>query len=286
MNKHRYLIIGCGNRTGTTVVHLLLKGHPEVAALNDELRISPLFTQKISTFTFGKNAEIENEKGLSALFDTITSITATPKTTAIGAKCICMTKSYAQTLLKTLPEFLPDLKVILMVRRDLIAQYGSNIHAERTGLYHSLDKNFENRKIHPVRMKKWAYAGYALKLLTILDILRELHKTHHVLECSYENLLFDPEEFYKRLFRFIEISAEEVNWAQLKKILPSPEEYIKNYKKIERFQEEYKQRFNAGKIPLWEQSLGKIMVKLCYPSDRLKRYRRKSKRKKLEFFKD
>lgn len=286
MTKHRYLIIGCGNRTGTTVLHLLLKGHPEVAALNDELRVAPFFTQRISTFTFGKNSEIEKEKGLSVLFNAITSITATPQTTAIGAKCICMTTSYAQTLVQTLPKYLPDLKVILMVRNDLLAQYGSNIHAERTGIYHSLHKNFENLKILSIHMKKWAYAGYALKLLTILDILRELHKTHRVMECAYENLLTDPSEFYKRLFRFIEISDEEVNWAQLKKILPSPEEYIQNYQKMKRFQEEFKRAFNADEIPLWEKRLAKFMVKVCYPSDRLKRYRRKSKRKELEFSKD
>jgi len=54
MANNRYLIVGCG-RSGSTLIHLLLKGHPNIVALNDELKVSPFFTKGISTFTFGSD---------------------------------------------------------------------------------------------------------------------------------------------------------------------------------------------------------------------------------------
>ena len=46
----RYILVGPA-RSGTTVTHLALKGHPNVSAVRDEVRIDPLFTQGMGAFT-------------------------------------------------------------------------------------------------------------------------------------------------------------------------------------------------------------------------------------------
>ena len=67
----KYIVIGCG-RSGTTVTHLALRGHPNVCALNDEVKILPLFNNGINCYTYGNNTVEERGKQLGVLFDALT----------------------------------------------------------------------------------------------------------------------------------------------------------------------------------------------------------------------
>ena len=136
MIKNHYLIVGCP-RSGTTVIHLLLKGHPNITALNDEIKVSPLFTKGISTFTFGNDLLEEKTLGFSLLFDAITSVSAKDHTRASGAKCVCHSPTQARVVVETLQKHMTNLKIILMVRNDLVAQYGSMLNASKGGINHS-----------------------------------------------------------------------------------------------------------------------------------------------------
>ena len=65
----RYLIVGY-SRSGTTVIHLALKGHPQVSAFNGELRPEPFFSLGISAFNGSPagNSEVELQRGHRAVF--------------------------------------------------------------------------------------------------------------------------------------------------------------------------------------------------------------------------
>lgn len=227
VNNH-YLIVGYA-RSGTTVIHLLLKGHPNIAALNDELKVSPLFTQGISTFTFGNNTAEEYELSFSILFDAISSITANKTTKISGAKLALSSLNHTHSLVNALQQYLKDLKIIITVRNDLVAQYGSLISAQKYGIWHSWYKNFENRQINKVTINKNLFIEYVINCLDTYVILRELYKTHTVLESIYEDFLINPIDVKQQLFDFLKVPQVDVTWLESKKVMPEPSKYITNY---------------------------------------------------------
>ena len=231
MANNRYLIVGCG-RSGSTLIHLLLKGHPNIAALNDELNVSPFFTKGISTFTFGSDLVKEKNLGFTVLFDAVTSISAEDHTTSHGAKCVCHSPTQAWAVVDTLQKHLKDLKIILTIRNDLVAQYGSLVQAKKSGIYHSWYRGFENRKINKLRINKWLFFTYAINCLDILKVLSELHKTHDVIECLYEDFLVNPASVRKQVFNFLDVPQVDVTWLNSKKVMPDPDKYIENYSEM------------------------------------------------------
>lgn len=229
--KKRYIIIGCA-RSGTTITHLAIMGHPFVAAINDEVKIEPFFTKGISAFTFGNDQKEEKQKGYSALFNAITLIKSNDKTVAHGFKTVCNSYTAAKHFVRVLQNNLKDIKIIFLVRRDLVAQLGSALHAKKTGIMHSWYNGFENRKIKKLKINKWRFTSYAINIYKIYDVLKELEKTHDVLKINYEDLIANSSLFCNRLFNFLNLKTLEPKWIESKKVMPSPETYIKNYNKL------------------------------------------------------
>ena len=133
-NTTRYLIIGAC-RSGTTVVHLAIMGHPNVSALNDEVKINPFFTKGISAFTYGNDLEKEKEKGYSVLFDALTKLTADQNTTTHGMKVATNSSYLAKSAIDVLDKYLDNVKIIVIRRRDLVAQFGSGISGKKIRNY-------------------------------------------------------------------------------------------------------------------------------------------------------
>ncbi len=101
---NRYIIVGLG-RSGTTITHLALRGHPQVSAVRDEIKISPLFTQGMATFTISGNkylSEQEQKNHISALFDAITRLEADENTLASGLKIATTSPQQSAKLVKCL----------------------------------------------------------------------------------------------------------------------------------------------------------------------------------------
>lgn len=268
--KNRYLIIGY-SRSGTTVIHLLLKGHPNVAALNDELRVSPFFTEGISAFTYGHDLAEEKERGYSVLLDGLTSLCANENTMAFGAKCTCDRESNARSLVDTLQQHLPDLKIILMVRNDLVAQYGSLRSAERSGIWHSWYEGFKNRKIHTLKIKRWLFIRYVVSCLDTYQVLRELHQTHDVIECVYEEFLVSQESVYEKLCNFLGIPQIEAMWLDSKKVMPPPEEYITNYDEMTSLLEKLRTDHARGDISPLTVRVSEFVTRVDFTWFRLRR---------------
>jgi len=230
------------------VIHLLLKDHPHIAALNDELKVFPFFSTGLSTFTFGNDLEEERQAGFPALFDAFSTIQADRNTLANGAKCVCNSPRSARVVVDAVQRYMKDLKIILIVRNDLVAQYGSLITARKTGIYHSWYKDFDKSKVHPIRIQKWPFIGYAINCLEVLKTLRELHKTHEVVECHYEDFLARPESVHEQLFHFLNVPDLDVTWLRSKKVMPGPEHYIRNYHRMKGILEELNTRHMNGGI--------------------------------------
>ena len=268
MKKTRYLLIGY-SRSGTTVVHLALKGHPNVCALNDELRPEPFFTKGISTFTHGADFEDEKEKGFSAIFDAITLIRANESTLANGAKTACNSHVSANVLVGVLQKYMRDLKVVIILRKDLVAQNGSGIIGKKTGIMHSWYKGFEGRKVDQIKINKWGFIGYVHDVHRMYGELSELKRTHDVLEVWYEDLLSEGNEFYYKIFRFLGLPEIEPTWLASKKVLPPPQDYIANYSQLN-----YElHRYENGSLPkhvlFFARALNHILwrIKRFYPGN-------------------
>ena len=257
MKRTRYIIVGY-SRSGTTVVHQAVMGHPDVAALNDELKVVPFFTKGISTFTFGNDASEEKERGHDTLFDALTLMRGNSDTRAHGLKVTCMLPKRAKALVDTLQRHMDGVKIVLILRKDLVAQFGSALMARRTGIYHSWHKKFGDTRVRRIKINKFNFIAYALLVFETNKKLKELSATHDTLEVHYEDLLEDSQEVYKNIFEFLNIQRLNPTWIESRKVLPMPEEYIKNYANMKSLLE----RLEKGTIPYYIIFVSKIIAKL------------------------
>ncbi len=232
----RYVILGLA-RSGTTVVHFALKGHPNVAALNDEVKVA-FFTEGISIMTMRDDNTLEKKVSAIPLFDTIAGVFADDNTQALGLKCITESVEVTRELVQALSKYYKEMKIILVIRDDLTAQYGSMQRARITGEWHSWRKSgrFQNQK---VKLSKREFGKYVKRSIAKLKELRALKNTHDVLEFNFEEQLLSAEgPDFSPLFKFLEISDLKVTWLDSKKVAPPPEDYILNYEKMNKFCDE------------------------------------------------
>lgn len=239
----RYVVLGLA-RSGTTVVHFALKGHPNVAALNDEVKVS-FFTEGISAFTQRDDNILEKKVGSLSLFDSIAGVFAGDKTQALGLKCVPDSAAASRKLIDTLNKYYPDLRIVLVVRDDMVSQYGSMLLATLTGNWHSWRKSGKSGK-EKVKISKWRFKKYIYNTLAKLNELRELKKTHAFVEFNFEKQLLTPESpDFSPLFKFIDIPDLKVTWLNSKKVAPPPEDYIVNYETMKRYCDEILQHEKA-----------------------------------------
>ncbi|GAB4352253.1 MAG: hypothetical protein Kow0099_36450 [Candidatus Abyssubacteria bacterium] len=270
VSKTRYIIIGYP-RSGTTIIHLAVMGHPNVTALTDEMKIVPFFTRGISIFTFGNDTREEKERGYRALFDALTLLKEKEDTRAHGLKVVCPSPERARALVHVLQRYIDDIKVILILRRDLVAQLGSELHAKKTGVYHSWYGRFQDMKPKKIKIYKFEFIGYASSVFETHHELKRLEETHHVLDIHYEDLLAHQSEVFEKIYAFLNIPALEPTWLDSKKVLPPPEEYITNYRDMRLVLADLEKRA----IPQYCVSISKTSLKLYklfrYLGTRLKR---------------
>lgn len=244
----RYLIIGCP-RSGTTALHMAMQGHPSVSTLTDELETTPFFAKGLSSFTCGAESEAEKKGGHIALFDAMTSITAVPENTHRGAKVCARSPEEAAVLVDSLRTYMPGMRVILTIRDDLVAQYGSLRKARRSNVWHSWNPGADTERNKPLKMNGWLFRRYALNTLEVIRTLRTLTKSHHVLECSFERLLAESDDIYRESFAFLGLEARPVVWLKARKVNPPPADYIHNYNALTRILQPLRQQHQQDAVP-------------------------------------
>ena len=140
MARTRFLILGMA-RSGTTVTHQALQGHPNVRSSMDELKVAPFFTSGIAAFTVSGANPFEQDNGYGLLLDALTLIPceqrgldvlgyggtdAHPKgdVLANGIKVAVGSAEEAETLVAALQRHpsLHELAIVRVHRADLVAQ--------------------------------------------------------------------------------------------------------------------------------------------------------------------
>ena len=228
MEQTRYLIIGSA-RSGTTALHLAVLGHPNAAGLVDELRTAPLLTEGRAVFTRGKEPKHDREWMLPAVFDALTTLNADERTTAHGAKVVCNSPKTASAMVSVLQQQLRALKIIIVRRNDLVAQFGSGISGQRSGIMHAWNKGAQRRAVDKITINRWQFTAFAAGRLRTYDTLSALNHSHEVLNVEYESLLDDSDGVYRSIYRFLGLSYVQPTWIAASKLLPPPDQYILNY---------------------------------------------------------
>lgn len=82
--------------------------------------------------------------------------------------------------------------------------------------------------------------------LYIHNELQKLSITNNYLKFDYETDIMQGN--YNKLFEFLNLKPIEPLWINAKKVSPSPESFIKNYKEIFNYTENLKNRYNNDEI--------------------------------------
>ena len=241
----RYLIIGY-QRSGTTAMHLLLAGHPRVSVFTGELR-EPYFSKGLTAFNAGYLDDEERAKGHSLLFDAITGAHVTDTTTTVGAKTVCNSRPAARTIVEAVQSHLPDVRVLVIERRDLVAQYGSRKMTKLSGVYHSWNDG-ESRPTPRIRLDRRLFKRYAVVVAQTYEALRALEHSHDYVHLFHEDLVADRDAVYRRALEFLGLAYVAPDWFGSRKVLPHASTYIADYDALTEVLEETRSQLAEGAL--------------------------------------
>lgn len=241
--RTRYVIAGLP-RSGTTLIHKAIAGHPNASALNDELRVSPFWDQGLTAFTFGHDTPEERRAGHVTLFDAITSIAASSETRAFGVKCCVSSPEEAELVVNSAMRTLPRVKIIVVVRRDLVAQYASLLRARRGGAWHSW-RQTDRPPVAQVHIRPLLFDRYVTNALDTLARLQVVPGSHRVV---FEELLASKVNRFSEIFGFLDLPDVPVDWELGDKVSPPPAAYIDNYVEMSSRLASLVQRHESGTL--------------------------------------
>jgi hypothetical protein len=138
----------------------------------------------------------------------------------------------ANLVVKGLRADFPEVKVVLIDRSDLVAQYGSLMNARRTGVWHSWYPSAGKTEVAPRTLNRWLFSRYALECLDTMRVLGTLEQSHDVFVCKYDALAADETATYRSIFSFVGVDDLPITWFQAKKVMPPPQTYIANYDEL------------------------------------------------------
>jgi len=204
-----------------------------------EVRVSPFFTEGMAVFTTGDESYAERRTGIRDMFDRLALVAHTANRnasaeqapSAIGLKVAYQTPEEAADLANSIREFFPELRIILVVREDLVAQQGSLMLAQQTGKWHAWkgDKDAQAKKTLSIPLE--SFHSYADDIRRGMSLLEDLATTHPVLRFSYEqDICAQPD--YEKLYRFLGIEELPPEWVRMKKAAPPPQSFIENYDEL------------------------------------------------------
>lgn len=240
----RYVVVGPA-RSGTTVTHLALAGHPNVSALSDEVPVEPFFSQGISVFTHGNERAEERERGFLNLFDALASLNQGGRDIrALGLKTAISSYAEARAFCSSMRKHFPGALVVLTARRDIVAQFGSLLLARETGRWHSWvhAKKAVDRQLE---IDGQDLLAHALDYLRVERELSGLKDSHHVIEVPFEEcLLTDPGRAFRCLFHRIGLPEVEPSWLRSEKVAPPPSAFVADYASHVQAVERLRSRFD------------------------------------------
>ncbi len=235
-------------RSGTTAVHNTLRGHPSVSALHKEVAVDPFLTQGVAIFT---RKHPKTRPSISSLFDLMTSTQSVTDPEAQGMKLTTGSDERARAFVEGIRAHLPNVQIILLVRGDLVAQFGSLVKSQKTGVWGRHAGESKGRRTAPaLELDRYEFAEYAIEAHQIRRRLRGLRETHEVLEISYEEVLLGGKlPTHDPLFNFVGVEPQRADWLTDRKLSPPPESYIQNYDELASQHKRVKEKLEDGSQP-------------------------------------
>ncbi|GIV33325.1 MAG: hypothetical protein KatS3mg031_0860 [Chitinophagales bacterium] len=220
-----FVMVGL-ERSGNTVTHAALKAHPEVATFDDEVKYSPFYTTGISVFSFSNERDTVKQASRPALLKFLSFLNHGKSGKAYGIYTVPAAKD-AAGLVKAIQTHYPDVKIILVKRLNIVAQYASSLIANQSNLWIATKP-----LITPYPEVHFNYKNLVTYVILTLHALNELEKlksSHTVLEWIYEEHLLSDSPSFNPLFDFLGVSRLDVAPFLPAKLNPPPETYIRNY---------------------------------------------------------
>lgn len=249
-SPNRYIVVGM-LRSGTTVTHHCLRGHPHVSALYKEVGVKPFLSQGLAAFTFGEEGtEAEQRNGVSALFDAMTSVQKTREPRARGMKVAIATPELAKLFAEGVQIHLPDVRIVYVRRRNAVARFGSQVKSQETGVWRSAKETTAEPDAPQLHLDAHDFAEYAVESYRIEQWLAELRETHEVFDLSYEDIILQGRlQTFAPLFEFVGVKPMRAEWLDDRKLSPPPESYISNYDDLCALYKELSERLSSGTDP-------------------------------------
>lgn len=248
LDPTRYVIVGMA-RSGTTAVHRALYGHPNVCAIDDEIRVQPFFSLGVATFTVGGKNDWERRRSALPLFDAITryrpespnpegrlvGYCGTPdfpkrEIRAHGLKVAIPTAEDATLLVDSLQLDFPGVRVVHVRRSDWVAQCASLERAMKSGVWHSFaEKREATGSVERMTIPELRFRKYVQMALEVEAQLARLKSSHDVFDFSYEqDLQGGRAGVWPEIFRFLGVPEIGPTWMRSSKVAPPIDSFLEN----------------------------------------------------------
>jgi hypothetical protein len=212
-----------------------------------EVAVDPFLTRGVAVFTF---EHPETSASLPSLFDAMTTARSDTKHDAQGMKLTTATADLARLFVEGVRTHFPNVRIILLNRRDVVSQFGSLIKSQETGVWRRRARDENTEQAPTLKLDRHDFAQYAIQACQIKRKLRSLRDTHDTLEVSYEEILLGGElPTYDSLFKFVDVEPKHADWLEDRKLSPPPESYIENYSELTTLHDRIQCELKDGKAP-------------------------------------
>ena len=205
----------CAPRTGSTLLHTYLNFHPHVKSYGEIIR---------EKFEYNPNDEGSIVRKVFMPYS--------KNLKAIGLKLFYdyykgephYNNAFQEILSKS------DMKIIHLVRKDILKLYVSLKIAEKTNVWSTgksaayLDTRISIDADDFIRFRK--------TYIDNKELVTTLFQHHSVLEICYEDLTTDTENVLEKVQQFLGVEQHELKTLLKKQNIESPEKYILNYETV------------------------------------------------------
>lgn len=231
LGKTYYLILG-QPRSGTTAIHLIARGHPNISALNDEVIIQNILEKGINIFTHGNSTRDEVDRSPWAIFKFLAEYNRDDASLAFGIKSAIGELNELERAVSILSTKLSHVAIIGCIRLDLLAQYASLKRAKITNKWHSWSKSKASSSDLLLRIDPIEYSRYYIRGLRMIALIRSLQLSNPYLEVGYDDIQDNISSAAPKIFDFLGVPSLHPSWSISQKVSPPPEKYIINYQQI------------------------------------------------------
>ena len=214
-------------RSGTTVTNEYLAGHPAVAIASEEIHTA-LFQAAITDPSSRGETTDERTASLRQVLDYLAG--RSTENTA-GLKTALNSPAATARLVGCLLTHGHGVDLIVVRRRDVVAQLGSLRRAMQLGIWHTRSADQPQPTLEPITIDPDELRDYVDLVHSCHALLDLLAAGRRVLELDYQDDIATGTA-WPRLCEFLQVPPAEPTWMTLRKNSPPPQNYIANYDEL------------------------------------------------------